>query len=304
MVSRLWIAAAAAVTAGIAGASPAAAQRVWQDGRWVSMPPRAAPTVMATSPHRWETINGRWRGGWEAPGGWNAYRRLGRGATLPGYWMQHRVPDYLNYGLAAPPRGYFWVRYYDDAVLVDEDGRVWDSIGGIAWAGASAGGSYSHSYSHARVQAGAGYAPPRPVDPDDYYGPPEPPIDPDDYYGPAEPPIAPEYPDYDPRPAPEPYGAPYPPPAPAPHVVQIPPPCARECRGGHHGGYYKGGSSYYAGGYGYGYAAGGTTTVVITIPAPVTTTTTTTTTTTSWVETKSTRRHAPTKRLWRKTVRR
>ena len=84
---------------------------------------------------RWQMQNGRWSAGWNAPGGWNAYRRMGRGQRLPNYWLRadFRIPDYLSFGLAAPPRGYNWVRYYDDAVLVDDRGDVWDSVGGIAW---------------------------------------------------------------------------------------------------------------------------------------------------------------------------
>ena len=38
-----------------------------------------------------------------------------------------------DFGLSAPAPGYAWSRYYDDAVLVDRDGRVRDSVGGIAW---------------------------------------------------------------------------------------------------------------------------------------------------------------------------
>ncbi len=116
--------------------------RIWQNGRWVVLPPRGAPAMQTQpNPQRWGgTIGGRWSGGAQAPGGWSAYRRPHRGASLPAYWMSgsFHIPDYLSFGLAAPPYGYSWVRYYDDAVLVDDSGRVWDSVSGIAWAGASA----------------------------------------------------------------------------------------------------------------------------------------------------------------------
>lgn len=103
---------------------------VWQNGRWVVLPPRGAPQQrMQRNPQRWGgMIGGRWAGGMQAPGGWSAYRRQRRGASLPPYWMSgaFQIPDYLSFGLAAPPYGYGWVRYYDDAVLVDAQGRVWD----------------------------------------------------------------------------------------------------------------------------------------------------------------------------------
>ena len=247
--------------AGLATASPADAQRVWQNGRWVVMPQRTAQP-MRGNPHRWGSmINGRWEAGYRAPGGWNAYRRMNRGAVLPGYWMgaNFRINDYLNYGLAAPPAGYGWVRYYDDAVLVDGGGRVWDTLDGISWDGGS--------YAYAEAQAG-GYAPPIvPVAPEAYdMAPPPPPM----YREPAPYPAAPRHP------APMPYPAPY---APAPaYAPPPPPPCGPVCpapggyaQGAYYGGTYYGGTAvaapavYSSGGY-------GATTVVITSP-PITTTT-------------------------------
>ncbi|AQR73797.1 RcnB family protein [Sphingomonas sp. LM7] len=289
-----WL--AAAVIAGVAGATPATAQRVWQDGRWVVMPRTSAPMVARTNPHRWSMRDGRWDAGYRAPGGWNSYRRLHRGATLPGYWRgaDFRVQDYLSFGLAAPPHGYSWVRYYDDAVLVDQEGSVWDSRDGIAWGGAVAAASASAGYAVAdsRAGVGAGYPAPRiePVDPDDYYdggyddGPPPPPYD-------APPPPRPY--DDDDR---EPYRGPYPggdrgpiaPPPPAVHYAQ-PPACPQVCPSGYPAGMtWQNGT--WVGSYG-GYA--GTTTTVVVIPAV-----TTTTTVTEYVERSYARR--PTKRLLRK----
>ncbi|HVJ02608.1 MAG TPA: RcnB family protein [Sphingomonas sp.] len=132
---KLWL--AAPLGAGlIFAATPAAAQQVWQNGRWVVLPPPSQPVVMPVKPHNWgPMVNGRWEAGYRAPGGWAAYRRLDRGAELPEFWRGYRVPNYLALGLAAPPQGYSWVRYYDDAVLVDTRGRVWNSVGGVAWTG-------------------------------------------------------------------------------------------------------------------------------------------------------------------------
>jgi len=277
-----WL--AAAVIAGVAGATPATAQRVWQDGRWVVMPRHSAPSVMRSNPHRWTMRDGRWDAGYRAPGGWNAYRRLHRGNSLPGFWRgnDYRVADYLSFGLAAPPHGYSWVRYYDDAVLVDDGGRVWDSIDGVSWGGgAVAAASASAGIAYADSRAGAPYPAPRiePVDPDDYY-------DRDDrdyhYEGPPE--------SYEPGPYRGPRPDAYAPPPPV--TYPAPPPCPRGCPGG-----YPAGMTWQNGTWvgSYGAAYGATTTVVV-IPA----TTTTTTTVTEYVERSYARR--PTKRLLRKRV--
>lgn len=80
-------------------------------------------------------VDGRWYAGTRAPGGWAAYRRPQRGWAMPGYWRQpdFRIQNYAAFGLAPPPQGYGWSRYYDDAVLMGYDGRVYDSVGGIDW---------------------------------------------------------------------------------------------------------------------------------------------------------------------------
>ena len=95
---------------------------------------------------RWEA--GRWDAGARAPGGWRGYRRLERGARLPGYWT---APDFVivnwqGYGLPVPPQGYSWSRYYDDAVLIDTRGQVYDSVSGLDWNSYS--GEYSGSYAN------------------------------------------------------------------------------------------------------------------------------------------------------------
>ncbi|WP_241527266.1 RcnB family protein [Sphingomonas turrisvirgatae] len=116
-------------------------------------PPRTMPPGRFDPPRhggRWGSkIGGRWSGGMQAPGGWSAYRRPVRGWTLPGYWMGGRfgISDYASWGLVRPPHGYFWVRYYDDAVLVDRGGRVWDSVSGLDWDGdAYAADGYGADY--------------------------------------------------------------------------------------------------------------------------------------------------------------
>lgn len=60
------------------------------------------------------------RGAYHRPHGWY-YRRWSYGQILPfiffsqNYWLN----DWYDYGLPVPPYGYEWVRYGDDAILVD-----------------------------------------------------------------------------------------------------------------------------------------------------------------------------------------
>lgn len=113
--------------------------------------------------HDWGgRVGGRWIGGTRAPGGWSAYHRPVRGWALPGYWLapSFYVEDWGDYGLGAPPEGYHWSRYYDDAVLVDRYGRVTDCVPGVEW-GDDYGAADDYDYSH-DVGPGAGYPPPPP----------------------------------------------------------------------------------------------------------------------------------------------
>lgn len=80
----------------------------------------------------------------------DVYRRPYRGWTMPSYWVQPSfyVGNYYTYGLSAPSNGYYWSRYYDDAVLTDQRGYVQDYRSGVNW------DAYGSSYS------GAEYPPP------------------------------------------------------------------------------------------------------------------------------------------------
>lgn len=126
------------------------------------MPPRAGPQVYpgqrrSGGVSRWGgSVGGRWYGGTYAPGGWNAYRRPTRGWSMPSYWnsADFFIDDYASYGLFAPPAGYRWHRYYDDAVLLDPRGRVYDSRGQIDWDGGSA---YAYAQDWAGGGASSGY---------------------------------------------------------------------------------------------------------------------------------------------------
>jgi Nickel/cobalt transporter regulator len=67
----------------------------------------------------------------------NGYRRPFRGYALPSYWVQPSfyIPNYSYYGFAQPSAGYGWSRYYNDAVLTDRYGRVYDSVYDVNWDG-------------------------------------------------------------------------------------------------------------------------------------------------------------------------
>lgn len=221
--------------------------------------PRADKSRPGNPGGRWGgKVGGRWEGGTRAPGGWGAYRRPVRGWTLPSYWIggSYFVSDWSNWGLSSPPYGYQWVRYYDDAVLVDRSGKVWDSVSGVDWdrgggyaeADAYAGGAYASA-----AGGGGGYG----ADYPDY--------DYDDEPYPSRPIPSQPYPGgYAPPPA---YAAPA-----AQSPCGTPSPCSYR-GGGYQGGYAQGGG-YAAGGYGYYYTAPVTTTIVIQ-SAPVVTTTVT-----------------------------
>ena len=65
----------------------------------------------------------------------NVYRRPHRGFILPRYWVQPTfyLYNFRNYGLTQPSSGYYWSRYYDDAVLTNHRGYVQDYRSGIEW---------------------------------------------------------------------------------------------------------------------------------------------------------------------------
>lgn len=99
--------------------------------------PGARPVSTGPATRWGSKVGGHWWGGVNAPGGWSAYRRPARGYLLPRYWVAPRfyINDWRDYGLAQPPAGYGWSRYYDDAVLVDARGSVYDSVSGVDWDG-------------------------------------------------------------------------------------------------------------------------------------------------------------------------
>ena len=72
-------------------------------------------------------------GSYERPRGWY-YRRWGFGEFLPWYfWSQNYwINDYAYFGLPYPPYGCVWIRYGDDALLIDSyTGQVVEAIYGL-----------------------------------------------------------------------------------------------------------------------------------------------------------------------------
>jgi Ni/Co efflux regulator RcnB len=61
--------------------------------------------------------------------------RIERGHRVPGYWMHPRfhIQDFGRYGFYQPMWGGRWIRYYDDALLVDPYGQVIDGQWGMKW---------------------------------------------------------------------------------------------------------------------------------------------------------------------------
>jgi hypothetical protein len=95
------------------------------------------------------------------PGGHGmGMHRIGRGGILPPFFMgpQFFVEDWQSFGFPAPLPGGHWVRYYDDALMVDRDGRVMDGRYGWDWDRHGDGGDY----------ADQGYDDDRGYDGDDY----------------------------------------------------------------------------------------------------------------------------------------
>jgi hypothetical protein len=70
------------------------------------------------------------------------YRRLELGATVHNYWWgpAFMILDWAGYGLAQPPAGARWIRYYDDALLIDSYGRILDARYGMDWSSFSGWG--------------------------------------------------------------------------------------------------------------------------------------------------------------------
>lgn len=154
--------------------APGAAQAASDSVAMGASAPAATVTKVQVKGHNWGgRYNGRWIGGWRAPGGWGGYRTAVRGYVLPSYWISPRfyIGNYARYGFHAPAAGYGWSRYYDDAVLTDRDGRVVETVPGVQWdrydaydeieGGWQGGEDYSDSYGYSDDRGPGVYVGPR-----------------------------------------------------------------------------------------------------------------------------------------------
>jgi Ni/Co efflux regulator RcnB len=88
-------------------------------------------------------------GGWHnAPPRWNGggdYQRPVRGWKVPRHYRDRTyvVSDWNGWGFGQPGPGMAWIRYYDDALLVDQAGRVVDCRYGVNWDGGYRGNGYA-----------------------------------------------------------------------------------------------------------------------------------------------------------------
>jgi len=125
----------------------------------ISQVPRAGTQPPARSGSRWRSSNHNWRGDWRSdrrydwrshrrrhsslfnfgfyrdPFGWG-YQPFSIGWRMwPSYYSQsYWLNDPWQYRLPYAPPGYRWIRYYDDAILVDTwDGQVVDLIRDFFW---------------------------------------------------------------------------------------------------------------------------------------------------------------------------
>jgi hypothetical protein len=73
--------------------------------------------------------------GGHAMGGMKGWKHFGRGHILPPHFRNRQffVHNWQSFGWPAPMPGGNWVRYYDDALLIDGYGRVVDGRYGWDW---------------------------------------------------------------------------------------------------------------------------------------------------------------------------
>ncbi len=99
----------------------------WQSGAYAPGPMDRSP-MMPPPPMMGPPMGG-------APMMHGDYKPAHPGQRLTGPWRDPSltVSDWQAWGLGAPGQGMHWIRYYDDAVLVDADDRVVTTRGGIPW---------------------------------------------------------------------------------------------------------------------------------------------------------------------------
>jgi hypothetical protein len=80
--------------------------------------------------------------------GMKGWQRFGRGHVLPPHFRSRQffVHDWRSFGWPAPMPGGQWIRYYDDALLIDGHGRVVDGRYGWDWDRRGRHGDYDDGY--------------------------------------------------------------------------------------------------------------------------------------------------------------
>jgi Ni/Co efflux regulator RcnB len=172
------IVAFAALAASAAAFAPAAAQTVQDPDPYYGVPP--PPPGNMPPPHRsgppgvtWQGSQGQMHMGGSMgapqmhpggampphrmmmpmgpmhPGMQGQMRHVQRGGRVPPAWANQRfeVRDWRRFGFPAPFAGGRWIRFYDDALLIDGGGLVYDSRPDWRWDGdAEERGQEEHGY--------------------------------------------------------------------------------------------------------------------------------------------------------------
>lgn len=105
----------------------------WQGGHWQGGA-RHGGNWPGGAHGGWRQHGGGWSHGGSHMGG-HQWQRVGRGWRMQPYWWspRFRLHDWRMYGLPEPRSDWFWIRYYDDALLVDRYGTVHDGRWGVDW---------------------------------------------------------------------------------------------------------------------------------------------------------------------------
>lgn len=140
----LGLAAAMAMAPTIAESAPGGASvPIGKDWSGVPTIPLRPPVEMAPQGN-WSS-GGGWRGERpNPPGSWGRSRgdhtafghfRPRRGLVMPRQFVSPTffVWNWRGYGLSEPGHGRRWVRYYGDAVLIDDHGHIHDTVPDIDW---------------------------------------------------------------------------------------------------------------------------------------------------------------------------
>jgi Ni/Co efflux regulator RcnB len=138
-------AAAAAQPAAAGAHAPGGAGHSWDRGgprpgmSPAMRPPHAAPP-RAHLPQGSPPHVGAGQHGWVFPSHYRGPRfghvpQLYRGHRMAHFWFgpQFHVRNWQMYGFHRPQPGHRWVRHYDDAYLIDEQGIVMDGRHGLDW---------------------------------------------------------------------------------------------------------------------------------------------------------------------------